>query len=160
MKAKVMVLIVLVVGFFAPKTPDFPTPKAQQLALVQLLDFLGAEVEYIVCTHEKLNARPVANIGDISFYAYRGEECEKLEFNSFAVVAESVVVYGDDYKKFLKNNDISDVKQEKYSGFLLLYCYSPRLHKYLASKGERFNLQVAIYNDYFKVGYPAIMDGF
>ena len=146
-------LTVLVVSFF--------TPNLQYFSILEKLYFPTNNISYIICTKEKLEVQSFGGFGEVNFYFFSSmEETKNINIDYLAVISESVevpVIFND---RFLIENKINIVQKESYEDFMLYYCYSKSLNKNLIIQNKVFNLQIAIYENCYKVGYPAIMDGF
>lgn len=136
-------------------------PKMQTSMDFLDLNFVSGDFNYVVCTKESLDKKPFGGVRDINFYLFNSDiEVLSAQINYKYVVGESVTVPHRFSEDFLKKSNIAIVKKESHEGNLLYYCYLKDLSKKLVSGNFIFNLQIAVYENSFKVGYPAIIDGF
>lgn len=82
----------------------------------------------------------------------------KLDILSFG---QSIVVEGVDIQSIIDQLDAVVIDTNAISDDCTLYVlYSSELQKYRVINNQKYNMQVCVYGDKIKLGYPAIYDSF
>lgn len=77
------------------------------------------------------------------------------------LIGESLTIKNLEVGAALKTLNARVIYSENLaSGAMVIYAYSPKIHKNVKFNNKKVNLQIAVYNDYSVVGWPLILGSF
>lgn len=124
------------------------------------LNFSKSRVDYTFGSYKNCEGVPrVTTLYDLNIYQLNDINLNDYK-NIFDIVSESVKVHTKFKKDFLLDNKIKTKYVERYENFVLYYCYKSNFPKSLQLRDFVFNLQIAVYENSYKIGYPAIIESF
>lgn len=142
MQRFIMLVIFLVFMIFSVQTSS----------LIYKFDYTDSKVDLISCSYFDISEIQCGN-----FYVVHNNTTSILNFGESIILQEEL-----DVSKCLENNNCElisqDYLEEQDLTFYLLY--DSNLPKYKVIDNKKYNLQIAVKNNYTKIGYPAIFDSF
>ena len=85
---------------------------------------------------------------------------ELVDITNQDVLGEGLVFDSLDINEFEKVNNLKLVSKEKVGGIQIYNYYSFLMPKYVVLNNQRVNVQIAICDGYYKLGYPLILDSY